>query len=83
LIVLISPPGFDFTEEIRENIKRSAILAWQSDEYSSRPWCNIELLVAKECLRPIVVVLGIKEGEERSFPYLGNEDDRWNRHKFV
>jgi hypothetical protein len=64
--------GFDFTKEIRENIKRSAILAWQSDEYSSRPWCNIELLTAKESLRPIVVVHGIKAGEERSFPYLGN-----------
>jgi hypothetical protein len=64
--------GFDFTTEIRENIKRSAVLAWQSDEYGSRPWCNIELLTAKEALRPIVVVLGVKAGEERSFPYLGN-----------
>jgi hypothetical protein len=64
--------GFDFTKEISENIKRSAVIAWQSDEYSSRPWCNIELLTAKEFLRPIVVVLGFKAGEERSFPYLGN-----------
>jgi hypothetical protein len=64
--------GYDFTAEIGENIKRSAILAWQSDEYGSRPWCNIELLTAKEYLRPIVVVLGVKTGEERSFPYLGN-----------
>ena len=29
-------------------------------------------LTAKEALRPIVVVLGVKLGEERSFPYLGN-----------
>lgn len=64
--------GFDFTSEILENIKRSTVLAWQSDEYGSRPWCNIELLAAKEYLRPIVVVLGVKSGEERSFPYLGN-----------
>lgn len=64
--------GFDFTSEILENIKRSTVLAWQSDEYGSRPWCNIELLTAKEYLRPIVVVLGVKSGEERSFPYLGN-----------
>ena len=64
--------GYDFTAEIGENIKRSAVLAWQSDEYGSRPWCNIELLTAKEYLRPIVVVLGVKTGEERSFPYLGN-----------
>jgi hypothetical protein len=64
--------GYDFTEEIRNNIKRSAILAWQSDEYGSRPWCNIELITAKEHLRPIIVVLGVKTGEERSFPYLGN-----------
>lgn len=64
--------GYDFTEEIRNNIKRSAVLAWQSDEYGSRPWCNIELITAKEHLRPIVVVLGMKSGEERSFPYLGN-----------
>jgi hypothetical protein len=65
-------PGYDFTVEIRESIKRSVVLAWQSDEYASRPWCNIELLTAKESLRPIVVVLGVKSGEERSFPYLGN-----------
>jgi hypothetical protein len=64
--------GFDFTSEILENIKRSTVLAWQSDEYGSRPWCNIELLAAKEYFRPIVVVLGVKSGEERSFPYLGN-----------
>jgi hypothetical protein len=65
-------PGYDFTVEIRESIKRSVVLAWQSDEYASRPWCNIELLTAKGSLRPIVVVLGVKSGEERSFPYLGN-----------
>jgi hypothetical protein len=59
-------PGYDFTVEIRESIKRSVVLAWQS-----RPWCNIELLTAKEFLRPIVVVLGVKSGEERRFPYLG------------
>jgi|ERR1043166_2811364 hypothetical protein len=64
--------GYDFTDEIRNNIKRSAVLAWQSDEYGSRPWCNIELITAKEHLRPIIVVLGMKSGEERSFPYLGN-----------
>jgi SLOG cluster2/TIR domain len=64
--------GYNFDEELLGNIKRSAIIAWQSDEYASRPWCNIELLKAKEFLRPIVVVLGIKSGEERSFPYLGN-----------
>lgn len=64
--------GYDFTVEIQESIKRSVVLAWQSDEYASRPWCNIELLTAKEALRPIVVVLGVKAGEERSFPYLGN-----------
>jgi hypothetical protein len=64
--------GYDFTVEIHESIKRSVVLAWQSDEYASRPWCNIEILTAKESLRPIVVVLGVKSGEERSFPYLGN-----------
>jgi hypothetical protein len=64
--------GYDFTSEILTNIKRSAVLAWQSDEYGSRPWCNIELITAKEHLRPIIVVLGVKTGEERSFPYLGN-----------
>jgi hypothetical protein len=64
--------GFDFTDEIRNNIKQAAVLAWQSDEYAARPWCNIELLTAKEHQRPIVVVLGVKAGEERSFPYLGN-----------
>jgi TIR domain len=65
-------PGYDFTVEIRESIKRSVVLAWQSDDYASRPWCNIEVLTAKESLRPVVVVLGVKSGEERNFPYLGH-----------
>jgi hypothetical protein len=65
-------PGYDFTDEIKESIKRSAVLAWQSDEYASRPWCNIELLTAKQHLRPIVVASGLVSGEERSFPFLGN-----------
>jgi len=64
--------GYDFSDEIRAQIQRSALVALQSDAYASRPWCRREILEAKKHERPIVVVHRMREGEDRSFPYLGN-----------
>jgi hypothetical protein len=64
--------GYDFSREIRANIRHSALVVLQSDAYASRPWCRREVLEAKRHERPIVVVHRMCRGEERSFPYLGN-----------
>tara|TARA_R110001592_G_scaffold88299_11_gene260071 strand:+ start:489 stop:1610 length:1122 start_codon:yes stop_codon:yes gene_type:complete len=65
-------PGHKFKNELEGNIEATALLAIQTDSYSSREWCRWEVLKAKKGNRPIVVVNAVKEGEERSFPYLGN-----------
>ena len=64
--------GYDFSQEILGNIQRSALVVIQSDAYASRPWCRKEVLAAKRYQRPIVVAHRMSQGEERSFPYLGN-----------
>lgn len=64
--------GYDFTQEIEANIQNSVLLVVHSDKYSSREWCRREILIAKRNNRPIVVVNLYEEGEERSFPYMGN-----------
>ena len=64
--------GYEFEQQIETNIIKSALVVFHSDDYSSREWCRIEVLIAKRHKCPIVVVHDIKRGEKRSFPYLGN-----------
>jgi hypothetical protein len=72
--------GFKFKEEIEGNIEKSALLVVQTDSYSSREWCRWEVLNAKKVGKPVVVINAIEEGEERSFPYLGNVPTiRWKK----
>lgn len=61
-------PGFKFDEEIIKHIKDSTLLAIRSDTYSSRYWCQREILCAKENDRPIIVVDCLEEYEDRAFP---------------
>ena len=63
--------GSDWREQIIDGVN-SAFLAIQTDVYSSREWCRIECLTAKEKNIPILVVDAVQSGEDRSFPYLGN-----------
>ncbi|WP_025651474.1 MULTISPECIES: toll/interleukin-1 receptor domain-containing protein [unclassified Psychrobacter] len=49
-------PGFKFDEEIESHLKNSTMIAIVSDAYSSRYWCQREVLTAKSEYRPIVVV---------------------------
>ncbi|MDD4591926.1 MAG: TIR domain-containing protein [Parabacteroides sp.] len=65
-------PGYEFSEEIIEHIKESSIIAIHSDSYSSRYWCQREILSAKEYNRPIVAVDSIEEFEDRRFPFASN-----------
>lgn len=64
--------GYEFEKQIERNIKDTALVVFHTDEYSSREWCRIEVLVAKRNKCSIVVVHDIKNGEKRAFPYLGN-----------
>ncbi len=64
--------GYQFDQQIKENVKESLILVLLTDTYSSREWCRIEALTAKENMKPMVVVSQLQDGSERLFPYIGN-----------
>jgi len=64
--------GSHFAEEIKRSATESALVVFQSDSYSDREWCRIEVLTAKTEGCPMVIVNAIENGEKRAFPYLGN-----------
>lgn len=64
--------GEDFNEEIRNSIKRSTFVIIHSDSYSSRYWCQKEVMYAKENKRPIIEVNDIHDVEDRGFPPMCN-----------
>lgn len=71
--------GYDFEQQIKSNLKNSAVVVFHTDEYSNREWCRIEVIVAKRNKSPLVIVHDIKKGEKRSFPYMGNVPTiKWN-----
>lgn len=49
-----------------------ALLAIQTDSYSSREWCRLEVLDAKQHRVPIVILSAVELREHRAFPYMGN-----------
>lgn len=65
-------PGYRFDKEIENHIKESTIISINSDIYSSRYWCQREILCAKEFERPIIAVDILDEFEDRRFPYSSN-----------
>lgn len=65
-------PGYHFRHEIEKHIKDSTLLAIESDAYSSRYWCQQEVLLAKQYDRPIVVVDCLHDYEDRIFPAASN-----------
>lgn len=65
-------PGYKFDEEIIGHIKDSTIIAIHSDSYSSRYWCQLEIMSAKEHNRPIIAVDTLEEFEDRRFPFASN-----------
>lgn len=65
-------PGFSFSEEIEKYIPQSTMIVISSDEYSSRYWCQREVLSAKRSQRPIVVVDCLEDYEDRVFPASSN-----------
>ncbi|WP_373700751.1 TIR domain-containing protein [Neisseria dentiae] len=65
-------PGFRFDNEIENHIKNSTIIAIASDAYSSRYWCQREILCAKRERRPIILVNSLEHYEDRVFPAASN-----------
>ncbi len=61
-------PGFKFDDEIIKHIKESTVVAICSDAYSSRYWCQREILSAKELHRPMIAVDCLEDYEDRIFP---------------
>lgn len=64
--------GHNFEKEIKKHLENSAVIIFNTDEYSNREWCRREVIIAKRFRCPILCVLDIKSGETRSFPYSGN-----------
>lgn len=64
--------GYKFATQIEQNIEKSSVLILFTDSYSSREWCRIEVLKAKENKVPMVAVFMMKEKVDRVFPYIGN-----------
>jgi len=68
------PPGAEFERVLEEGAggKRVALLVIQTDEYSTREWCQREILWSKKHGRPVLILHGVRYGEKCSFPYMGN-----------
>jgi hypothetical protein len=58
-------PGEDWAPTLIEAASRGALLAVRTDLYSSRPWCQREVVTAKRHSMPVVVLDGLTHGEER------------------
>jgi len=65
-------PGYNFDSEIVGHIKESTMVAIHSDSYSSRYWCQREMMCAKESKRPILAVDCLDDSEDRRFTYSTN-----------
>lgn len=64
--------GEDFSEELADGVKKGSLLALVSNAFDVRPWCNQEIIWAKEHRRPILLVDIGRDFVHRTFPYLGN-----------
>lgn len=71
--------GSKFSEEIEAGVRDSVLLVLATKNYSSRPWCRRELLLAKRHQRPFVIIEALEGLDLRSFPYGGNAPRlRWD-----
>jgi TIR domain-containing protein len=68
------PPSTTWKNVLNEAAGNSlnALLVLQTDEYSAREWCRLEILQAKLGWVPSLVVNACEKQERRTFPYLGN-----------
>ena len=66
------PAGLSFHEVLLHQIETSAVVALQTDSYSSREWCRREVIEAKLRHVPMIVVDCLREFDKRGIPYMGN-----------
>ncbi len=64
--------GRSLSEQLEESVSQGVFLAVRGDTYSSRSWCQRELLLAKRAGLPALTVVILKEGEAMSSAYGGN-----------
>ena len=64
--------GYNFEDQLIDNVKQSIMVVIFTSEYSSREWCIREIMKARESKRPIVIVYAIDGPVDRTFPYIGN-----------
>lgn len=64
--------GESLTWQADQTLERGVLIAVRGDAYSSRVWCQRELLQAKLHKIPTLVVEILTHGERRSSPYGGN-----------
>lgn len=58
-------PGTNWDAELKEKSGTSAMLAVRTDLYSSREWCQREVVIAKTHGMPVIMLDAIGYGEER------------------
>ena len=66
------PNGSDFGKVIEKNASNSLLLILNSDNYSSRDWCQREIYYARKNDCPYVIVDLVNNTINRLFPYIGN-----------
>lgn len=64
--------GYKFGEQIKSHAGNCSLLILFTDSYSTREWCRIEAITAKENHVPIVAVFMMQGNVDRLFPYIGN-----------
>ena len=64
--------GYKFGEQIKKHAGNCSLLILFTDSYSTREWCRIEALTAKENHVPIIAVFMMQGNVDRVFPYIGN-----------
>lgn len=65
--------GDRFDQQIQDQLRTAcALIVVLTDAWSGRPWCQRELLFAKQAGVPVVVIDAIEQAVPRTFPYLGN-----------
>lgn len=65
-------PGCKVKNEIINHLKEATLLAIETDTYSSRYWCQKEVVLAKQMKRPLLIVNAISKAVDRVFPALSN-----------
>lgn len=65
-------PGESLDEQLDTAVTRGVLISVRGDAYSSRVWCQREVLLAKLNGMPTLSVEVLRRGELRSSPYGGN-----------